>query len=239
MGQFSWLDCKTGEQVVDGRLRNVYVLVPEEFGGGHILEPCYDGYGHFGGFDIYDLVTDWNRGRIPEEVLRKPDRSRWGNTRDDEAWYDSRVKEYTDTLDAVRLLNAGATDAEMQAYAGNHPLCCYGSVEEWKRSIGIKVSCYDDQNAALKYPIKITHDPDAVYEQCGPSDGDPNQGWAEEEEDKVQELKDSLRGLFYSLESMIREYVPAEDGKITECLKDAESELESCMDLIDEIAGEC
>ena len=41
MGQFSWLDCKTGEQVLDNVRRKVYVLVPKEFGGGHIEENCY------------------------------------------------------------------------------------------------------------------------------------------------------------------------------------------------------
>ena len=28
---------------------DVYVLIPKEFGGGHLVEHCYDGYGHFGG----------------------------------------------------------------------------------------------------------------------------------------------------------------------------------------------
>lgn len=37
MGQFSWLDCETKEQIIDNKRRNVYVLIPKEFGGGHIL----------------------------------------------------------------------------------------------------------------------------------------------------------------------------------------------------------
>lgn len=125
MGQFSWLDCKTGEQVLDDVRRDVYLLVPREFGGGHIKEECYDGYGRFGGRDAYGLVAQWNR---PEKC-----------TGDDDA----------------------------------------------DRYVGIDIACYDEQNAALKYPIKITHDPDAVYEDCASSPGDPNQGWlCDEEEDE-------------------------------------------------------
>lgn len=71
MGQFSWLDCKTEEQIVDNYSRDVYVLVPKDFGGGHIKETCYDGYGHFGAHDIYDLVADWNKGFIPNVLAQK------------------------------------------------------------------------------------------------------------------------------------------------------------------------
>ena len=49
--------------------------------------------------------------------------------------------------------------------------------DDYLRNIGIDIACYDEQNAALKYPIKITHDKDAVYEDCNPSKSDPNQGW--------------------------------------------------------------
>ena len=48
---------------------------------------------------------------------------------------------------------------------------------DYKRIIGIDIACYDEQNAKLPYPIKITHNPNAVYEDCNPSLSDPNQGW--------------------------------------------------------------
>ena len=122
MEQFSWLDCKTGEQVLDNVERDVYLLVPDEFGGGHIEEHCYDGYGRFGGRDAYALVAQWN---CPEK--------------------------------------------------------CIG-IDEADRYAGIDIACYDEQNAALRFPIKITHDPDAVYKDCGPSPNDPNQGWLMEDD---------------------------------------------------------
>ena len=123
MGQFSWLDCKTGEQVLDDLVRDVYLLVPKEFGGGHIHETCYDGYGRFGGHDAYALVAQWN---APEK--------------------------------------------------------CVGDVEE-DRLVGIDIGCYDWKNEALRFPLKITHDPNTVYEDCDPSPGDPNQGWLVEDDD--------------------------------------------------------
>ena len=117
MGQFSWLDCETKEQVLDNVRRNVYVLVPKEFGGGHIEELCYDGYGHFGGRDVFALVANWN---CPERCVGDDSRD---------------------------------------------------------RHAGIDIACYDRDNAKLAFPIKITHDPNAVYEECEYSLSDPNQGW--------------------------------------------------------------
>ena len=52
--------------------------------------------------------------------------------------------------------------------------------KEFKRKIGISISCYNEQNAALKYPIKIARLKNSVYEECSPSDSDHNQGWREE-----------------------------------------------------------
>ena len=152
MGQFSWLDCKTGEQILDDVERNVYVLVPREFGGGHIKETCYDGYGQFGGHDIYDLVADWNREYLsqhPEHVIpsnRKQVR--------DYKWYET-------------YSNPGKTREDIAK------ICSWGEY----RTLGIDIACYNKDNEALPYPIKITHDKDAVYEWCPPSPSDPNQGW--------------------------------------------------------------
>lgn len=122
MGQFSWLDCITNEQIIDNKQRDVFVLVPAVFGGGHIHEWCYDGYGNFNGNDIYALVANWN---CPE--------------------------------------------------------LCNGDIDH-DRTIGIDIACYDEDNAGLKYPIKITHDKDAIYEECNFSPADPNQGWEVEKE---------------------------------------------------------
>lgn len=119
MGQFSWLDCKTGEQILDNVRRDVYVLLPD---GGHIKETCYDGYGNFGGRDAYALLAWWNA-----------------------------------------------------------PELCVGD-DDVDREVGIRLF-YDDHD--LKYPLKITHDPHATYDECEASPDDPNQGWLMDEEETV------------------------------------------------------
>lgn len=151
MGQFSWLDCLTGEQIIDDEERDVYVLVPKEFGGGHIKETCYDGYGNFGGHDIYDLVVDWNKNYLKHIV------------KEINTWkcdWDER---------SIEVLNDFLHERE--------PIF---NNENWtmkKRHFGITLACYNEDNARLRYPIKITYDKDAIYEWCPPSKDDPNQGW--------------------------------------------------------------
>lgn len=44
------------------------------------------------------------------------------------------------------------------------------------RWLGIIMACYDKDNFALKYPIKITTR-EMEYENASPSKRDPNQGW--------------------------------------------------------------
>lgn len=144
MGQFSWLDCVTEEQVLDDVIRDVYVLVPVEYGGGHIKESCYDGYGRFGGNDIYDLVVNWNLPYI-DKVYEMVDE-----------WH-------CDWLKDMR--------AEFERLKNGEP-----TIDE-KRLLGIALACYDEDNERLPYPIKITHNPNAKYENCKPSMSDPDQGW--------------------------------------------------------------
>lgn len=157
MGQFSWLDCITKEQVVDNKLRDVYVLVPKEFRkeyGLRIVEHCYDGYGHFGGYDVYDLVADWNR----EYLAKHPEHYIPGQLTkvSDNSWY----KAYAD----LRKTKDEIVETVEGLYS------------EW-RTIGIEIACYDEDNAALPFPIKITHDANVIYEECEPSPSDPDQGW--------------------------------------------------------------
>ena len=163
MGQFSWLDCVSGKQIVDDKVKDVYVLIPKEFGGGHIVEHCYDGYGHFGRHDIFDLVADWNRKDLSENsnfVL--PYSNEQIKNKD---WYEF----YADS-NLTREEVVEKTKEKSNRFF------------EW-RYIGIALSCYDEDNRALPYPIKITYDETAKYEWNAPSDSDPNQGWEYEEDE--------------------------------------------------------
>ena len=179
MGQFSWLDCVSGKQIVDDKVKDVFVLVPKEFGGGHIKETCYDGYGHFGGYDIFDLVADWNRevlSRNPNFILpHEVQKESHGFSNDSgkvklNYWY----KHYSNlNLTKEEVVEKIKQDSNTNYF-------------EW-RYIGIGLACYDEDNEALPFPIKITYDKHACYELCVPSESDPNQGWEYEEDEDEDE----------------------------------------------------
>lgn len=162
MGQFSWKDCITEEQIIDNRYKDVFVLVPEKFadkfGGPRIVEHCYDGYGNFGKYDIYNLVAEWNKDMIPE-ILRRIKNGTWHCSASE---------------DDVAIMNA---------FFKGEPLPKWRGFAGELRYVGIIMACYDEDNAALEFPIKITYSPTAVYENCEPSLSDPNQGWPPEDEE--------------------------------------------------------
>lgn len=148
MGQFSWLYSDTGRQMVDGKKKNSYLLVPPPFQdkyGEHILEKKYDGYGHFGDYDVYELVAEWNKESVPE-ILRRAERGSWECS-----------------------INENTKANLMKLYRGE-PISCE------LRWLGIVMACYDSDNAALEYPIKIVSYP-MPYERAKASESDPDQGW--------------------------------------------------------------
>lgn len=197
MGQFSWLYSDTGKQMINGRYKASYLLVPEPFVnvyGNYIFEDCYDGYGHFGSHDIYDLVALWNQDHIDLATfkpysMREPKLENYGGLWD---------------CDKARLKRQGYSDAEiqkkdMQIQRQYYEAACkrlqeekqaiadfcnhvsdaimkerYG--KEYLRNIGILFACYDEDNLSLDYPIKITSGP-MDYASAKPSLSDPHQGW--------------------------------------------------------------
>ena len=190
MGSFSWIYCDMGEITDRKKIRKKQrmiighpgsVLFPEEFGGkdSQIDVTRYADYGRFFDrkthktIDIYELVADWNRRYLaehPEHILPKRV-GRNGSGRVDEfVWYPF----YTDlslTKEEVckkwlEAMNAGKTGDD------RCPRC-------WTeyRNIGINIACYNEDNASLKYPVKIARNPESVYEECPPSLNDPWQGF--------------------------------------------------------------
>lgn len=79
MGQFSWIYSDTDKQLVDNKKADAYLLVPPPFQekyGKAIYEGCYDGYGHFGIYDVYDLIVEWNKQMIPE-IIERIEAGKW------------------------------------------------------------------------------------------------------------------------------------------------------------------
>lgn len=164
MGQFSWLDCTNNKvQILDDYPMTSYVLVPIEFGGGKIEEPCYNGYGDFGGNDIYDLIADWNR----EYLVNHPNYVVPSSKKriSDFYWY-SYYADLSLTREEVRDKIRQAIGKDYFDY----------------RLIGIDIACYDEDNEKLPYSIKVTYSDATCYEWENPSPSDPNQGWFVDED---------------------------------------------------------
>lgn len=170
MGQFSWMFADTNNEEALLEHTKAYVPCPD---GMVIFEKCYSGYGEFGGHDIYNLVADWNRDYISEANISKPLREQWGNTEQDEKWFQKALERYKIDCQRINDFVSGKSDEYMKETYG----------EDWKRNIGIDIACYDEENAALKYPIKICKYRPVSYDILPPSNSDPNQGWGCEEDD--------------------------------------------------------
>lgn len=150
MGQFSWIYSDTNEQLVDNKRADTYLLVPKPFQqkyGKAIYESCYDGYGRFGKYDVYDLIPEWNKEMIPE-IIRRGKNGNW----------------------VCGLSEKDITN--LQNYYEGKKISCE------LRWLGIIMACYDEDNFALEYPIKITTR-EIEYEYAKASKSDPNQGWEE------------------------------------------------------------
>ena len=159
MGQFSWIYSNTNTQLIDNKYADTYLLVPKPFQekyGKAIYESCYDGYGNFDIYDVYELIAEWNKEMIPE-IINRAKNGTWHCMINDES-----IK-------------------NLQAYY------------EWKqincklRWLGIIMACHDQDNFALKYPIKITTKK-IEYENAYPSKSDPNQGWEIDNEAELEEI---------------------------------------------------
>lgn len=173
MGQFSWLYSDTNKQLVDNKMADTYLLVPPPFQekyGKAIYESCYDGYGRFGRYDVYDLVADWNR----EWAKQNPNYTTYrGQKLSDYAWYPF----YTDlSLSREEVIEKWKATKDEEPWF------------DW-RIIGIDLSCYDEDNFALGYPIKITTR-EMEYNCVTPSKSDPNQGWECSDDDDWDEEED-------------------------------------------------
>ncbi len=192
MGCFSWLDCKTKKQIRIGFYgKEIYVLVPKEFGGGHIVCNFYEGYGEFGGYDIYDLVAAWNREYLKKYPVSEPRKEQFGSLysyqiedlkkqgktdeeiaelcdNEREKYYQAALKRYN--------VSKNIFDEFISAPKGISFEDLLGMFDGRLRDIGIDIACENKDNKKLKYPIKITYDKDAIYEECSYSLSDPNQG---------------------------------------------------------------
>lgn len=170
MGYFSWMFANGHNKRNLCLGKPAFLCCPD---GTILFEPAYEGYGFFGGKDVYELVADWNRpflSKHPELLI--PQHSSVFNQEtgkfekatpvrvDSFYWYPA----YADLSKSMEEV-----EAAMRA--------CRNDPAEVYRWIGIAIACYDDQNAALPFPIKVcSHGYDNNYFKLPPSKNDPNQG---------------------------------------------------------------
>ena len=183
MGIFTWSDCTVKKPFdKNGRIKCDAVV---EYGGyaklicpdNTELETDYHGSdGVIRGRDIYELVAEWNRTYITSEsITEKPDdptkfyglydyekrKLRDEGKSEDEitAIDDSErmkhfyaaVERWKETVAMIDEYRAGASDEVLEEK--------YGA--DFKREIGIAISCDDDNASRLKYPVKLTKDKNA------------------------------------------------------------------------------
>ena len=123
--------------------------------GTEIEEPSYEGYGMFGGHDIYDLVVDWNRKKMKD--IRMDDNG---------SYFDAEAKKIKELVE--KGLSDDEITEEMKKLHEAGKIMPY-AVNEWKRILGIHIACL--YNAKLPYPIKITRSKKKMaYEDLVPSE---------------------------------------------------------------------
>ena len=151
MGIFTWTFADDGRKKLNYDHKG-YIACPD---GTFIEEPCYNGYGRFNGFDIYDLVVEWNKKDLKNifQRLKKEDPKHFGLGLENIAiaYADDNIQEVT------KLVN------KMAERMGQWFL------SDWKRNIGIAIACNDDDNKALRYPIKISQSTNIPYDKLRPS----------------------------------------------------------------------
>ena len=146
MGYFTWTDAKkyftkseiSGISYKDKIKYDKYakIVCPDD---SEIIEPCYEGYGRFDGKDVHELVVDWNKEHL-EEIFSGFSEDKWGYNLKSLA-----IAYQNDDFDTIN------SEIKRLIDSGKEP---FWFSKEWKRSIGIAISCYD--NEKLPFPIKIT-----------------------------------------------------------------------------------
>lgn len=142
MGYFTWkfADKHNKSKLIYGT--KGYVACPD---GSFIEEKYYDGYGIFGGQDIYELVVDWNKENLVN-IFKHELKSAWNYL-----------------LPVAQAYVEGKSEDEIIAIWQTLDTSPYAIAEDWKRNLGIAIACYEEDNAKLPYPIKIVSTTNCNY----------------------------------------------------------------------------
>lgn len=162
MGTFSWMfaDEENRHNLQIGH--RGYIALPD---GNFLYERGYAGYGIFDGQDVYELVVQWNR----EYIAASPNAEVPCGSKRHGVFIAKRFRDYWwYPVIADLTLSRDEIVQELQALNPDsyHDL----------RGVGINIACYDEDNEALPFPIKITRTKSLKYWELPPSKADIAQG---------------------------------------------------------------
>ena len=174
MGVFSWMFADKNNEKNLKLYHKGYLLTPDNKA---LKAEEYEGYGEFDGHDAYDLVADWNREYLsqhPEFLV--PQHRRWWDESNN-IWIEDDPKRVDKFAWYPYYADLSLSKKEVEQKISEDEKAKKEMIfAEW-RCIGIDIACYDDQNAALPYPIKIVRNGRVKYNEVPASNGDPNQGF--------------------------------------------------------------
>lgn len=177
MGFFSWKTADTNRSIYNvhtNKCKPVYLLQPD--GQAPIFEPAYDGYGVFGDVDACYWLGKIN---LPADVV--------ATATDDE------IRDYGVSLDCGTLCRDTVTGEVWKIASRNNP--CFQSLNYFSGSYFDPIPEYDGKCAndlletkrfeyvsfksviPIKFPLKFSFDPKAVYEDLPASVNCPRQGY--------------------------------------------------------------
>lgn len=155
MGQLSWMYADVLGSMPIGVTQDSYLLVPERFQdkyGEWIKEECYDGHSNMGGYDVYELVAEWNR---------------------EDLYYYLFTNEGDENITKIARIYTEFGEDVVESYLSTVNYFNDEWYKGWKRILGLCIALHSEWNACLPYPIKIVSSPIWGYDEVESSDNAP------------------------------------------------------------------
>ena len=150
--------------------KNLYLDALTNNYGTFIKENFYDGYGIFGSHDIYDVIVEINKGYLVD-AINKITEQKYQDERNSESYRNSILEKGKFYSKLAKMYESGISEEQIQEEFGkthykNNP----DLWKEWKRYLGIYLSCYKNDNELLHFPLKVTSSSRVRYEDLPASD---------------------------------------------------------------------
>lgn len=169
MGFFSWQTSDSKKSIYNSytdKCRTVYLLRPN--GLPAIQEDEYEGYGVFGGVDAYELLAELN----------------FGNKKYRKIAVLAECGSYQEDIERIYVCGMHTSEEEFRiAVKTLKPVIVFERYDSHIPEIGCTMNeaVADNKvvskNIPLKFPLKFSFNPDAVYENLPAAEACPDQGY--------------------------------------------------------------